>query len=292
MTEKNNKGFTLFEVIIVVVILAILSIIAISDFLFLQRRTDVDNGIQEYAGVLKLAQSKTLASENESQYGVHIAIPLTSPNKYVLFKGSSYVTRDTTYDQNYYLPKTLEFFDINLSYGSVAIVFDKLTGASNVSGSISIRSKIDSSQSKTVYIASSGTVGFELSLSISDTRLKDSRHLHFDYSRLINVNSENIILTFDNSITQIIPINAYLSAGEINWEGTVGVSGSNQTVKIHTHRLNNSDTQFSIHRDRRFNDKMLEVAISGDSSGNLAEYSADGLTTDYSSIYVSNFVWQ
>ncbi|MEK7562394.1 MAG: hypothetical protein AAB509_01805, partial [Patescibacteria group bacterium] len=105
---------------------------------------------------------------------------------------------------------------------------------------------------------------------------------------VINMNNENIILTFDNNVVQQIPLNQF--SGEIDWQGDVSVGGTNQTIYIHTYKLNNPNTQFSIKRDRRYNSKSLAVTISGDSSGNLAQYSADGLTTSYSSIYVSNFL--
>ncbi len=91
---------------------------------------------------------------------------------------------------------------------------------------------------------------------------------------------------------QSIPINQYLSLGQFDWSGTVDVGGTNQTIRIHTLRFNSPDTQFSAHRDRRFNDKALEITVSGDGSGNVVQYSANGLTTNFTSIFVSNFAWQ
>ena len=82
-------------------------------------------------------------------------------------------------------------------------------------------------------------------------------------------------------------------SSQFYWEGEVNVNGQNQKIKIHTHRLNDPDTLFSVHRDMRFNDKALKISISGDPSGNLIEYSADGLTTTESSVFVSGpLQWQ
>lgn len=287
----KDGGFTLIEVIIIVLILSLISAISITNFVILQEKSELDNSVQEFAGILRLAQSKTLASEDSSQYGVYLDI-LASPHQYILFKGTSYALRDATYDQFYFLPKTIEFFAIALGGGN-EIVFNRLTGSASQSGSLSLRVKTDTSQQKTVYISGSGVVSFSPPAAISDTRLKDSRHLHFDYNG--DINNKIINLTFDDASTpqKQIQVSQNLDGyGQLDWLGTISVGGSNQTLRIHTHSLSGVSAQFSIHRDRRYNNKSLKITISGDSSGSLAEYSADGLTTTFSSIYVSNFAWQ
>ena len=88
--------------------------------------------------------------------------------------------------------------------------------------------------------------------------------MHFDYSRAIDTAKEIITLTFDNTVTQTIPISSNLVAGQILWQGTVNVGGTDQIVRVHTHSLNNPTSQFSIHRDRRLNTKSLKITISLD----------------------------
>lgn len=287
----RKNGFTLVEVFIVIAILAVLSSMAIGAFVILQKSTEVDNGAQEFMGVLKLAQNKTLSSEQNSQYGVYIDTNV-SPNKYVLFKGVSYATRTVSYDQNSWVPKNTEFSAINLGGGN-EVVFEKLTGAALQSGSVSLRHKTDTSQVKTVYISNAGIIGFADNGSLSDSaRVKDSRHVHVMYNRVIATATETITLTFNGSTVQNIPITSNMSGGQIFWEGKVTVGGTDQVIKIHSQRLNNPDTEFSITRDRRYNDKSLAVTISGDTSGNIASYTADGTIVNYSSIYASNLVWQ
>ncbi len=289
MVKNFKSGFTIIELTVVIAIVSIVLSVVISNFSTVVNKSDLNSGFQEFANVVRLAQNKTLSSENISQFGVYLNTSV-SPHKYILFKGATYASRDTSYDQAFSLPPSTEFYSINLSGGN-EVVFSKLTGSALPSGNVSVRSKVDTSQVSTVYISASGTIGFTAPSTPSDSaRVKDSRHLHFDYSRNINTATETITLNFNNGqTTQSFPINVYLSAGQLNWKGTINVGGSNQTVEIRTHSLNNPTSQFSIHRDRRYNNKSLKVTISGDSSGHLANYSADGLTTDYSSIYVSNF---
>jgi len=289
--HKNQKGFTLFEIIIVVFILSVLALISIPAYNILLRSFEVEGNMQEFYIALKLAQTKTLSSENDSQYGVYINTAIT-PNQYIIYKGASYATRDTAYDQLYWLHKNVEFSSVSLG-GGYEVLFQKLTGyALDMSGSVVIRSKVDTSKSKTVYISSSGIMSFVAPVAITDARVKDSRHVHFDYSRIIDTNAESITLLFDGTIPKVIPIVSNMFGGQIDWTGTVLAGGSDQTVSVRTHRLNNSGTQFSIHRSGDLNNKTLVVTISGDTSGNLVQYSANGLTTTTSSIFVSNFAWQ
>jgi prepilin-type N-terminal cleavage/methylation domain-containing protein len=265
MKIKNNSGFTLIELVIVIAIISVLIAIVIPNFFSFNKSSNLDNSVREFISVLKLAQNKTLSSENYDQYGVYLNTGI-SPNQYIIFKGTDYASRDTSFDQLYSLPEIIEFYNVNLSGGN-QIIFDRLTGASN-SGDISIRLKIDINQNKTVYISSSGTISFAPeSNSLDESRVKDSRHLQFNYNRNIDTATENIILTFDNSQTETIQIGLYLVGGELQWQGTVNIDGTDQVIEINTHRLNNPDTLFSIHRDRRYNNKSLIITISGDSSG-------------------------
>lgn len=304
LRNNKNSGFSIPEIIVVVTILGILSTVVVSNFYLISKRTEVANSVQELANVLRLAQNKTLSSEGNSQYGVYLDTT-TTPDRYILFKGTSYLTRDPAFDQIYNLTNKVEFYAISLGGGS-EIVFNKFNGDTNQSGNVTLRSISDASESKTLYITSSGAIHFTSVPTVSDnTRIKDSRHIHFDYSRIIITGTENITLNFDNGVViETFPINSYLTGGQIEWSKTVSVGGSDQTVRIRTHRLNNLDTQFSIHRDGRLNNKSLKITISGDASGNLIDYSANGLTVNGVttvncssgasglSIYISNCSWQ
>lgn len=287
---KTKNGFSLIEILVVLAILAVLSTISVALFISIQKGSQLSNVSEEVVSVLKIAQNKTLSSQEDSQYGVYFDTT-TSPHQYILFKGSNYSLRDNSFDQIHLIPNITEFYQINTGSGS-EIVFDRLTGSTENSGNISLRLKDDNNQTKIIYIANSGVIGFnEISIP-SDTRLKDSRHVHFNYNRTITLDTEKIILTFDNSVIEEIPINQNLVGAQFYWEGKINVGGTDQVIKIHSHRLNSSDTQFCVHRDLRFNNKTLKITISGDVTGSLAEYSADGLITNFDSIYVNNFIWQ
>ena len=286
----KEKSFTLVEILTIVGILIVLTALSVPAFRFFQKESDLNNSAEEIIDTLRLAQNKTISSEGASQYGVHF-----EAGEYVLFKGATY-NPAAIENEIHNLPGSVEISEVELVGGGSEVVFDRVTGTTNQSGKVVLRLKTDISKTKTIYIENSGQVGLTNPAVPSDTnRVKDSRHVHFDYSRAIAASSEKLILTFTydtSTVTQEIVIADHLKDGQIYWEGEVEVAGSIQKLKIHTHRLNNPDTQFCVHRDRRYNNKALEIKISGDTSGNLIQYSADGLTTAGTSIYVSKPDWQ
>ncbi|MDP2864352.1 MAG: hypothetical protein Q8N73_01675 [bacterium] len=290
----SNKSFTLVELLVIVGILVVLTALAIPNFRFFERESDLNNSAQEIINTLRLAQNKTLASEGANSWGVFFATS-TSPHQYVLFQGSDYLSRATSSDEVRKLPTAIIISEINLSGDKKEVVFDRLTGTTNKSGSISLELKTDSAKNRKIYIENSGQVQLISSPIPSDeNRIKDSRHLHIDYTKTISTPTENLILTFEGGVTETIVIANNIKDGQIYWEGEVDVAGEIQKLKIQTHRLNDPilGTQFSVHRDRRYNTKSLKIELSGDTSGSLIEYSADGLTTTKTSIYVSDLQWQ
>jgi len=286
-----EKGFSLIELMIVVAILISVGAIVIPSIASFQEAPQLNNAFEEVISILRIAQNRTLSSEANSKYGVYFDTA-TTPHQYVLFKGASFSSRDVSYDLTYPLLPAVEFYEIDTGDDD-EIVFDRLTGFTANSGSISVRLKNDTNKTKTVYIDGSGVISpIAPSVYSDSSRIKDSRHVDFDYSRVINTATEDMTLTFNGNVLQTIPINQYVGSGQFDWEGTFNIAGTDQTLRIHTLRLNSPDTRFSVFRDKRLSDKSLVIELSGDVTGTLAEYSADGLTTNFHSIYVNNFAWQ
>jgi len=281
-----KKGFTLIEMSIIIGILIVLVSISASAFLLFSKESNLSSNAEEIISALRQAQNKSLASEGASRYGVYFN-NTSSPNQYILFKGLNYASRDSSFDNINDLSDNIEIYEIGLGGGN-EVVFERLTGIANQVGKVSLRLKNDPAKTKSVYIDGSGRVGLDPPAVPTNSRIEDSRHVHFDYSRIIDTVNDTLTLTFEGGVNKTIIIADNMEDGQIFWEGEVEVDSEVQKIKIHTHRLNSPDTQFSVHRDRRYNNKSLIITISGD-PGSLIEYLADGSATDGSSVNVSIF---
>ena len=274
------RGFTLIELLVTIGILAILGAIALPVSHYLEEDVALGNTAKEITGTLQVAQSKTLASEGSDSYGVFFN---TNASTYTFFKGASFSQRDTAADELHILPKSIEFSSVTFPAGEV--VFAKITGVPNSIGSVSLRVKQSPQKIQSIFLGSSGEINASVSSVPSDlARVKDSRHVHIAYAgRTIATGTETLNITFPNSgnpVVQNVPL---------VWEGSVNVGGQVQKLKIHTHFLNDpvTNTLFSMHRDKRFNTKGFFLELSGDSTGNLIDYTDAGQTTKGTSIYVS-----
>lgn len=296
--EKNfsfSKGFTIVELLTVIAIMFVLVSFSIPLFGSFQRKSDLVDSSEKVINVLRLAQSKTLASEGDSQWGVFFSTS-TDPCELILFKGSSFGLREAVFDKVYKLPESIEIFEINLEGGENEVVFNRLTGTTDQFGSLFLRLKSPQTEERAIFIDKYGQFSLEQELIPSDDeRVKDSRRLVFEYSRNIDITIETIVLTFTlngSDFSQEIIIAENIRDNQIYWQGEIDTGDSLERIKIHTLRLNDSDSQFCVHRDRRYNSKALKIELSEDFSGAVLEYSADGLTTTKTSIYASDPQWQ
>jgi len=289
---KSNSGFTLVELLVIVTILTILTTMSISALFSFRKESYLSSGTEEIINILRLAQNKTLASEGAGQYGVYFE-DSTTPHQYILFKGTDFASRDNSFDQVKKLSESIEIYEINLN-GSKEVVFNQITGETYQSGNISLRLKSDTSKNKTIYIENSGQISLISSSLPTNGRVKDSRHVHIDYIQVIDTVTDKLILTLDTTVIEEIIISDNIKDDQIYWEGEIDVGGDIQILKIHTHRLNNPDTQFCIHRDRRYNNKALYIDLSGAGGiiQNLINFNSDGQTNKGSSIFVLEPQWQ
>ncbi len=279
----------------VIGILIILSSFAISAIYNFQKESDFNSTVREIINTLRLAQAKTLGAEEAAQWGVYFTTS-TGSHQYILFKGENFSLRTTSSDEISKISKTIEFSEIDFQ-GGQEVVFNRLTGETSQFGKISLRIKNQPTKLRTIYVARAGYVGLSTSSVSDEERLKDSRHVHFNYSRQISTSTEKLILSFEGGVTKEIIIADNLKENQINWQGEIEVEGEIQKLKIQTHRLNSPDSQFCIHRDKRYNSKSLDIDIDGDpaypsQSPTLIRYQADGLTSQGNSIYVSSPLWQ
>lgn len=278
LKKGSKNSFTLIELLVVIGIVVLLLGLTIISFKAFQKSSDLDNTAQEIISSLRLAQSKTLASEGASQYGVYFNTG-TTPHQYTLFKGSSYAGRNPTFDEIQKLPGSVEISQINLA-GGTEVVFKRLDGRALPAGDLTIRLISDPTKTKPIYIESSGLVGLSSAPAPGGGRKTDSRHIHFDLGWSIQ-NAVTLKFSFPSiPQTETIDMTSYFNGAktEFNWQGTFVIGGTNQEFRVHTHLLDSFNTHLCIHRDRNNgkNDKEVIIYIvDGGIDKDIAHYLAD-----------------
>lgn len=134
---KNQKGFTLPELIITMGILSILFGFVAVNLIHLQRRSSLTTTVDTLVSDLYSQQNKAMVGDTQgsgtiSDYGVYF-----ESNRYVLFRGSSYDPSDiTNFPVN--LDPSLTF--TNITFPSSSIVFSR--GGGDVSGWTSVSDSV------------------------------------------------------------------------------------------------------------------------------------------------------
>ena len=146
MLKKLNKGFTLLELLLSIAIIGLLAGLSLPVYRTLMQKNDLDIATTTIALSLRRAQVLSQAVDGDTTWGVN-----TQNNNIVIFKGTSYATRDATFDETFDVPT-----NVGLS-GSTEIVFAKFTGLPQTTGTINLSTANDS---RSVTINDKGTVSY------------------------------------------------------------------------------------------------------------------------------------
>ena len=144
-----RRGVTLLEILIVIGILVVVTTLLIAAFGSFKKQKPLDGGVALLVAMLTDARSRTLASQNDSVWGVHIEV-----NRFVLFRGSVY-TSGAADNEAASLPPEVEVSATSLSGGGSDVVFARLTGTTSKSGSVTLI-LTNASTTEVVIIAPSG----------------------------------------------------------------------------------------------------------------------------------------
>jgi prepilin-type N-terminal cleavage/methylation domain-containing protein len=147
---SHTRGFSLIELMVVIAISVLLMGISLGVFSALTQRQTVEKSTENVYAVIQEARNKTILGENGSQYGVRFA-----SSSITFFQGTGYDPSNVSNVTTVLNPRT-EISSINLTGGTTTIVYSKLTGRPNATGTIQLILKSNSTLFETITIHGSG----------------------------------------------------------------------------------------------------------------------------------------
>ena len=151
---NNQSGLTIIEIMIAVSVVVVLAALSFQVFNVFIKRQALDKDTQKIVSMLKEARSATLASRSNSVYGVHFVATRT-----VMFKGTVFIESDSN-NRELSLNPRVQITVTNLNGGGSDIIFDRLTGATDQYGSITLSLVASTSITKIISLEETGIVEF------------------------------------------------------------------------------------------------------------------------------------
>ncbi len=152
------KGFTLIELLITIAITVAAATFGAMNLISHRRERDVNFTIQEIIAVLRNAQSRSIAQEEGSRWGIYFNNPSGDSNDfYELFKGVNYASG--TVVSKIVLRSNIQF-DIPASGSSSTLIFTPITGLPNASTTVKISLIGKPTSSSTIIINNNGEIQY------------------------------------------------------------------------------------------------------------------------------------
>jgi len=148
----RERAFTIIETLVIIAIIGVLLIIVLFTFANKGADKQLDADTLNVKTLLEEARSLTTSAKDASSYGVHF-----ETRKIVLFTGATYTAGLSTNKESL-LSSTVEISNISLVGGGSNVVFNRLTGGTNQSGTVTLRLVANTSKTRTVTVNAVGVV--------------------------------------------------------------------------------------------------------------------------------------
>lgn len=143
----SRKGFTLPEVLLSVALLTIIGGMSIPMYRVFMVRDELDGAATILAQNLRRAQALSRSSSGDMTWGVHVGV-----GSILIYKGSNYILRDSSFDENTSIPTTI------VPTGTNEINFSKVTGLPSATGTFTLTSQAN--EKRTITINEKGMVDY------------------------------------------------------------------------------------------------------------------------------------
>lgn len=141
------KGFTIVELLLTIAMIAIITGVAIPLYSISQSKDDLETESSMVASAIRSARIFSTSGKENSEWGFHV-----ETGKLIIFKGASYPSRDTSFDEELQIGESIAFSGLNDIY------FTKLYGIPNTTGSLVLT--IPNGSTKNIEINGQGTISY------------------------------------------------------------------------------------------------------------------------------------
>lgn len=142
-----SKGFTLIEIILSLATITAIAGISLPIYQSFQVRNDLDIAAVTIVQSIRRAHVLAHASDGDTSWGVH-----AQNGSMTLFKGASYATRDTSFDELFDMPTSIT------ASGATEILFAKFSGLPQTTGTLTLTS--NTNETRTITINAQGMVSY------------------------------------------------------------------------------------------------------------------------------------
>ncbi len=158
MSGVHNVGFTLIELLIVIGIIIALTAATIPIYGNLQVSAQLNENSAQIIQAIRTAKERSEAWYNNAQHGVYFDINTVGADKYILYQGPAYASRNILYDREAVLGSSLSFSNSSFTVtgNDIDINFSKGMGIPSNIGVLNLLHSV--SGSKSISVNSFGTV--------------------------------------------------------------------------------------------------------------------------------------
>lgn len=142
---EMKSGFTLIEVMLVVALILVIGIVSAAFYGRFLMQNAVSDATDTLAGALRKTQLYSMEGRRDSAWGVKVSV-----GQIVVFKGDSYDSRDTAFDEVSNVNSNVELS------GMSEVVFSRVTGLPSDTPTVTVSGQ---GNTKTLTINSQGIVG-------------------------------------------------------------------------------------------------------------------------------------
>jgi type II secretory pathway pseudopilin PulG len=135
------------EVLMTMALIAGMAVLSLPVAVSFQTGNDLDDAASATAQGMRRAQTLSRSGENDTTWGLYV-----QTGSVTVFEGASYAARDASYDEVFSISDTITIG------GLQEVVFDKLTGGPQATGTVLLDAV--NNESRAVTINSKGTVDY------------------------------------------------------------------------------------------------------------------------------------